>query len=198
MKSRYRVVIWGTGGVGKACLKEAMRLKEIEVVGVLVYDSAKTHVDIGDIVGLPHYGLKATTDRDEIFAINPDCMLYTPRDFGDWRSDAEIIELLRRGFNIITSMPYQNLKVREPQVRAAIQQACEEGGSTLYATGVNPGFIVERLALAATGATNAITEIKVEEFVRIGTEPQDTLNAFGFGVPIDSSGRKSAAWRFSA
>lgn len=193
MSSRYRVVVWGTGGVGKACLKEAMRLKEIEVVGVLVYDPAKTRGDIGDIVGLPPYGLRATTSREEVFSTQPDCILYAPRDFGDFRSDEEIIDLLKRGHNVITSMPYQNIHVRDPQVRVSIENACRNGGSVFHAAGVNPGFIVERLAMTATGATNAITQVKVEEFVRIGTEPQDTLNAFGFGIPVDESGRKSPA-----
>jgi 4-hydroxy-tetrahydrodipicolinate reductase len=90
-------------------------------------------------------------------------------------------------------MAYQNLDVRPPEVRWAFEQACKEGGSTFYSTGVNPGFIVERLAMTATGASNAISSVKVEEFVRIGTEPEDTLKAFGFGVPKDESGRKSGA-----
>ncbi|MEJ2410944.1 MAG: hypothetical protein P8Y48_16995 [Novosphingobium sp.] len=170
-----------------------MRLPEIEVVGVFVYSEAKTRGDIGDIVGLPPYGLKATMDREAIFALRPDVILYTPMDHGDFRQDDEIMDILRRGINVVTSMPYQNVSVRGAEIEAKIQQAALDGGATLFATGVNPGFIVERIALAATGGTNAITEICAEEFVRIGTEPQETLNAFGFGLPADVSGRKSAA-----
>ncbi|MGE4432010.1 MAG: hypothetical protein AB7E05_14850 [Sphingobium sp.] len=193
MNGRFRVACWGTGGVGKACLKEAMRLPEIEVVATLVYSEAKDGQDIGEITGLPAYGVKATRDREAVFATRPDAILYTPMDLGDWRTDDEICELLRRGFNVITSMPYQNLDVREPEVGKAIAQACLDGGSTFHAAGVNPGFIVERLALAATGGTNAITEIKVEEFVRIGTEPEETLKAFGFGIPPSPVAEKTPA-----
>ncbi|MEJ2409419.1 MAG: hypothetical protein P8Y48_08770 [Novosphingobium sp.] len=190
-KERFRVVVWGTGAVGRAVLREAMRLPEIDVVGVLVYTPAKTEADAGEIIGVPPYGVTPTMDREAVLALKPDVILYTPMDHGDYRTDDEIIELLSRGHNILTSVAYQNLAMRGPEVEAAFEKACRDGNATFCASGINPGFMMERLAATATGATNQIERIDLEEFVKCGQETAETLEAFGFGMPMPEPDVKS-------
>jgi 2,4-diaminopentanoate dehydrogenase len=197
MSERIRVVVWGTGGVGKAVLKLAMRRPDVEVVGALVFSPAKAGLDIGELAGVAEYGVHATTELEDVLALRPDCILHCPMDFGDFRSDAELTDLLRRGFNVITSMPYHNTDVRDGNVSTALDNAAREGGATFYATGINPGFIAERLAATASGAVSEMSTITVEEFVRIGTEPEETLHAFGFGLPPAGVGEKTPAVRIA-
>jgi 2,4-diaminopentanoate dehydrogenase len=193
MSERIRVVVWGTGGVGKAVLKLAMRRPDVEVVGARVFSEEKQGRDIGELAGAAEYGVRATTDAEEVLALRPDCILHCPMDFGDFRSDEELVDLLRRGFNVITSMPYHNTDVRNGDVTSALDRAAHEGKVTFYAAGINPGFIAERLAATASGAVTEMSAMTVEEFVRIGTEPEETLHAFGFGLPPAANGDKTPA-----
>src|SRR5678815_4002926 len=49
----HRVIVWGTGFVGKAVLKSLLGHPEFEIAGVVVHDPAKDGHDVGDIVGGP-------------------------------------------------------------------------------------------------------------------------------------------------
>jgi hypothetical protein len=82
-EGRYRAIVCGTGGVGTAVLREALRLPWIDVVGVQVFTSAKAGVDAGKLVGLAAAGIATTADADEIAALDADIVLYCARDFGD-------------------------------------------------------------------------------------------------------------------
>ncbi|MGE4411889.1 MAG: hypothetical protein AB7D33_15200 [Sphingobium sp.] len=187
MNDRIRVAVWGIGGVGGACLKEILRHDAFDLVAVLVHSEDKAGRDAGTLVGLPETGVSAIRDIDALIATKPDCVLYTPKDGGDFASDRELAHLLRSGIDVITSLPYHYLGNRPAEAINLLQDACNEGGTTLFATGINPGLMFERLALTALGASNAVTRVSVEEFVRIGTEPDHTLRAFGFGIPLEQS-----------
>lgn len=193
MNSPIRVVVWGTGNIGQAVLKLAARRDDLAVVGVLVYSDHKNGCDIGEIAGIGAQGVAATTDREAIFALMPDCIVYTVQDIGDFRSDSDVKEFLRRGINVVTSLPYQNVDVRGAEIADELQRAGEAGLASLYGAGINPGFMPERLAMTLTGLTSEISEILIEEFYRIGNEPEPTLTAFGFGLPAPEKGERPPA-----
>ena len=144
---RYRVIVCGTGGVGTAVLREALRLPWIDVVGVQVYTSAKAGVDAGELLRLPAAGIMTTADPDEIAALDADCVLYCARDFGDWRSNDVLIRLLESGKNVVTSLAYFRTESHKPEVVERLEDACRRGGTSLHATGLNPGYIGERLGV---------------------------------------------------
>jgi 4-hydroxy-tetrahydrodipicolinate reductase len=65
---------------------------------------------------------------------------------------------------VITSHPYNNLAFRDPDFAKRLQTAAEVGGATFCATGANPDFVTQRLAMTLTGFSNDIRQIKVEEY----------------------------------
>jgi hypothetical protein len=70
MAERYRVTVCGTGGVGGAVLREALRLPWLDVVGVQVYTDAKVGLDAGEMVGLPAAGVITTDDPEQAVALD--------------------------------------------------------------------------------------------------------------------------------
>lgn len=188
MRARYRIVVCGPGGAGGACIRAALKLAEVELVGVLVYSDSRAGKDVGDVLGIPRCGVKTFKDRSEIYRLQPDCVLYTAKDFGNWNLDEEIIDLLEHGIDVIAAQPFQYLKVRGPEVVRRFEEACRKGGSTLYGSGVNPGFMFERLALTATGASNNIKLIQLDELIRVGMgETEETMQVYGFGIPLEAA-----------
>src|SRR5262252_8805416 len=106
MTSKYRVAVAGPGG---CAIRELLRQPGMELAGVLAYSPSKEGVDAGELVGVGPTGVKATTDFDALARSDAQCVIYTARDFGDWRSDAEILRLLEAGKNVITPLPYHYL-----------------------------------------------------------------------------------------
>jgi 4-hydroxy-tetrahydrodipicolinate reductase len=68
-----------------------------------------------------------------------------------------------------------------------LEQACRNGGSSLHSTGVNPGWLNERVVVALTAVCTKISSIKVQEFSdNSRIESADMMRAIGYGMPEGS------------
>jgi 2,4-diaminopentanoate dehydrogenase len=164
MREPYKVAVWGPGDVGAICLREAVRLPELEVVGALVYSDAKAGRDIGTIVGTDPIGVIATQDQAEFLDLDCDVVIHTALDFPGAGALDDFVTLLEAGKNVITSHPYNYLDVRDPEFEQRLTAACEAGGGTFYAGGANPDFVGHRLAMTLAGFSNDVRQIKIEEY----------------------------------
>ena len=185
MRSPYRVAIWGPGTVGSALLRRVIRKPEFELAGVLAWSDRKVGRDAGDIVGLGPTGIIVSGDPEEIYALEVDCVLHTPKDPGDFRSDAEILRLLGSGTNVITALPYHWPELRGGDLVEKIEAACQTGGSSFHASGSDPGFMGERLALTITGLCDDVEYVTLEEVYNSGPLSADLLSVAGFGADPD-------------
>jgi 2,4-diaminopentanoate dehydrogenase len=164
MRAPYRVAVWGPGDVGSICLREAIRLPELEVVGALAYSEAKAGQDIGTIIGVDPIGITATSDVDAFLELDCDVVLHTALDYPGADALTDYVRLLEAGKNVITSHPYNNLDARGPEFRERLTDAAQRGGATFHATGANPDFVAHRLMMTLTGFSNDIKQIKIEEY----------------------------------
>lgn len=109
----HRVVQWGTGAVGLHALRFVIDHPDLELVGLKCFTDGKVGVDAGEIAGRPSTGIKATTSTDELLALDPDCIVYMPRDalFDPTLPDSpsrpwleDIQPLLASGANVVSSI----------------------------------------------------------------------------------------------
>lgn len=178
----YRVIQWATGNTGQRTLREVIRDPSLELVGVLVYDSAKDGVDAGDLCGESPTGVRATTDRAAILAREADCAIYSPRATGSGPTRAglseddlveDVVALLESGTNIVTTCTdlfARGVRLSEKN-RTRVAEAGEKGGSSVWATGSDPGFITETLPLALLSVQRRVDLIEVEEFGDLSRRP---------------------------
>ena len=57
MRDPFKLIVWGPGGLGAICIREALRLPEFELAGVRTYGPAKVGIDAGTLVGLDPAGV---------------------------------------------------------------------------------------------------------------------------------------------
>ena len=65
---KQRVIVWGTGFVGKMVIRELVGHPAFELAGVIVNDEAKDGRDAGEIAGIGEIGIRATRDPQAAFA----------------------------------------------------------------------------------------------------------------------------------
>lgn len=189
----YRVAVWGPGTMGKAAIREILRLPEVELVAVLGYNKQNDGRDVGELLGTTSCGVAITTDWDTFLASEPDVVLHTARDFADFRADDEIVHLLESGFNVISVLPYQYSVARGQDVHDRLYAAGVKGGATLYGTGIDPGFLYERLAPLMTGLSSEIEYIKLKEYTSLVNSAPDILSIFGLGMSMEQVERDPVA-----
>jgi len=179
-----RVVQWATGGVGRAAIEGVQRHPELELVGCRVYSADKSGRDVGELVGSDPIGVRATDSRDEILALDADCVVYAPL-VGD---DRDLEALLRSGKDVVTPVGwlYPDRSGSRAQV---LERACQEGGSTLHGSGIHPGGITERFPLMVSAVSAAVTHVRAEEFSDIRTygAPEVIRDIMGFGGPPEEA-----------
>ena len=71
-----RVVVWGTGVVGKMIIAEVDKHPAFDLVGVGVHDADKIGIDAGEFAGIGPIGVLATNDVDALIALHPDAVAH--------------------------------------------------------------------------------------------------------------------------
>ena len=85
-----RVVVWGTGNVGRPAIRAVAAHRDLDLAGVIVATSDKVGVDAGALAGLEPLGVAATDDIDLACSSDVDAVVYTVNsDFRPVESQAE-------------------------------------------------------------------------------------------------------------
>ena len=100
-----RVVVWGTGFVGKMIIPEVLAHPEFELVGVGVSNPAKVGLDAGEICGLPDsVGITATDDVDALIALKPDALVHYGPTAAKADANIDVIgRFLRAGIDVCST-----------------------------------------------------------------------------------------------
>jgi hypothetical protein len=192
-----RIVQWGIGEVGAHSLRFVLDSPDLELVGARCGTEAKVGKDAGDLVGRPSTGVLATQDTAALLALEPDCVLYMPRDTfldptvpgTDARWVEDVALLLENGANVVSplqsAMHWRQL-ADGASLRARFAAAAEQGGSTVFFTGLDPGFVSDCLGITVSSAASAIEQIRTLEVIDYDTYGSPaTLSSMGFGQRAD-------------
>lgn len=185
----YRVVVWGPGYTGSQALREIRRRPELELVGCLAYDPAKAGRDAMALIGEAPCGVEIVTDKDHVYNLDADVVLYAGRALPDETSrHQEITTLLRSGKNVVTTTAYFFPWQRGEDYVRPLEDACREGGTTLHGTGVHPGWFVERFALTSASLCTTVDEVHVREIVDLSHHAGEAIRGIGYGMPPERLG----------
>lgn len=186
----YRVIQWATGSIGKTCLKQIIEHPDLELAGVLVHSDKKAGMDAGDIARRQKTGVLATQSVDEIIATDADVVLYLPLNaIGTIKGHDETIKrLLRSGKNVITTVAHTYPRAIGEDYAAGFEEAAREGNATLFGTGINPGFVAERLAVSLTSVCTHVESVEVTEIYDVSpvVSPGFIFDLMGVGKPPES------------
>jgi 4-hydroxy-tetrahydrodipicolinate reductase len=175
-----RIVQWTTGNVGRQSVHAIVNHPEMELVGCYAWSPDKVGRDVGELCGLHRLGVTATNDVDMLLALHPHCVVYNPM----WPSIDELVRILAAGVNVVSTAAFINGRRLGPQ-RQRLVEACERGQSSLFGTGISPGF-VELLSIVVAGICDRIDKITVNEAAHTaGYDSPETEKPAGFGRPID-------------
>src|SRR4051812_34739457 len=175
-----RVVQWTTGNVGKRSVRAIVTQPELELVGCYAWSPDKVGRDVGVLCGIDPVGVAATDDVDALLALRPDCVVYNPM----WQDVDELVRILESGANVVSTAAFVNGRGLGPE-RDRIVGACRRGQSSMFGTGISPGF-VELMAIASAGVCARIDKVTVAEAAdtTLYDSPATELLA-GFARPID-------------
>ena len=67
----------------------------------------------------------------------PDCVVYNPM----WPDADELVRILEAGVNVVSTAAFINGNAARRRARPHRSTPCERGGSSMFGTGISPGFV---------------------------------------------------------
>ena len=184
-----RVVVWGTGFVGRMVIPEILKHPLFELVGVGVSNPEKVGRDVGEICGLGgSIGLTATDDVDALIGLQPDALVH----YGPTAAYADanirlITRFLRAGIDVcstaMTPWVWPTMHVNPPEWIVPITEACELGEASCFTTGIDPGFANDLFPMTLMGLCSEVRKVRASELLDYTNYEGDYDNEMGIGRP---------------
>ena len=163
---------------------------ELELAGVVVSSAGKVGKDAGELCATAPTGVLATDDADAALG-GADAVAYCAS--GDFRPDEALDDIercLRAGKDVVSTSvyPLYDPKSAPDDVRERFEAACSAGNSSLFVSGIDPGFINHLLPLVMSGFCEEIEEIRGFEIFNYATynAPDAVRDLVGFGTSLDN------------
>lgn len=185
-----KVIVWGTGNVGRPALRAVQSHSELELVAVIVSNPDKVGKDAGTLAGLPETGVLATDDYQAAIAAGADAVIYTATaDIRPEEAMADLNACLAAGINVVSTSFYSFLHPGSvaTEVTAPVQAACAASGASLLVSGIDPGWAMDALPVMLSGAVADIREIRCREIFNYALydQPQVVREVIGFGGSLE-------------
>lgn len=183
----HRVILWGTGFVGTLVLRELLSHPELELAGVIVNDEKKDGVDVGVLAGGAPIGMRATRDIDAALAVPADAVAYFGPTAMYLQANLEnMSRALRAGKNVVSTAmtPFVYPAACASAILQPLVDACRDGNTSCFTTGIDPGFANDLLPLVLLSACAQVETLRSLEILDYSTYKGD-IGPMGFGRPLD-------------
>ncbi len=185
-----RVVQYGLGPIGLASVKvilEKQATGHVQLVGAIDIDPDKAGRDVSALLNrAEETGIVVSADARRLLAeTKPDVVVHTTRSFLE-RVQDQFVLCAEAGVHVVSSTeelayPFD----RHPALSAELDRVAKAHGVVLLGTGVNPGFAMDTLVLAATGACTDVWRVQVERVLDAGKRREPLQRKVGAGLSVD-------------
>ncbi len=193
-----RIVQFGLGPIGQACVRVLSQKAGVRVVGGLDLAPQRIGRDVGEVCGLER-PLGATIRDDAEAALaewQPDVVLHTTLSFLD-RVEEQLVTIIRAGAHVVSSTeelfyPF----ARDMEFCQRIDALAKQHGVSVVGTGINPGFVMDILPLCLTGVCTTVEKIVVTRVVDAGQRRGPLQQKVGAGISREAFEQRLASGGF--
>jgi hypothetical protein len=156
---KWKVVCFGLGPIGRSIAKLALSRKDsIDIVGAVDADPQLIGKDLSELLDDDSIsGVKVSPRLEQSDA---DVVLHATSSFLSVAED-QLTEICHQGLDVVSTneeLAYPWYNHREAGER--LDAVAKKNGVSLLATGVNPGFVLDALAITLSGACAKVTEVR--------------------------------------
>src|SRR5579862_1776618 len=183
-----RIVVWGTGFVGRLVIPEVVRHPHFELLGVGVSNPDKVGKDVGTICGIAPIGVTATDDVAALVALAPDALVHYGPTAAYARDNIRLMTaFLKAGIDVcstaMTPWVWPHMARNPPQWIEPITTACAAGGASCFTTGIDPGFANDLFPMTLMGLCSEVRIVRALEILDYINYEGDYEMEMGIGKP---------------
>lgn len=164
---KIRVVQFGVGPIGASIVRLMRQKSDIEIVGAIDRDPAKAGRDLGDVVGATDgpWGVAVTANSREMLEKPVDVVVHSTSSYLASVMD-QLLECIGAGCCIVSTCEELAYPFRKsPDLAAKLDSAAKDEGVALVGTGVNPGFVLDKLVLTLSAVSQTVDSARAVRVV---------------------------------
>lgn len=180
---RVRIGVVGVGWIGAEVARASLEDPRVELVGVADTDPHKVGRDLGEVIGEGRIGLVIDADLSAVLARErPEVVIVCASSDAE-RSAQVASACLDAGCHVVLTTESLASPSDADRVFAdGLDQRARERGVVVMATGVNPGFAMDRLPVTLAQQTRSIRRVRVRRVVDLATRRAQLQAKAGVGL----------------
>jgi 4-hydroxy-tetrahydrodipicolinate reductase len=194
------VLLFGLGAIGIGIGRAAAQRDDIELVGAVDSAPALAGRPLRDVLDVDAAAggsaiIEPFADA-ALAATKPDVVLHAT---GSYLPDVlpQLIDCVRACANVVTtceelSYPWQ----RHPEPAKLLDAEAKAGGATVLGTGINPGFLMDTLAVVLSGVCQGVERVRLARVVDVSKRREQLQRKVGVGLTRDGFAERVASGRF--
>ncbi len=184
-----KVIIWGFGAMGRGIAEMVLSKQGLEIAGICDIDETIVGKPLADVleVDLPkdQKNIAISGDIDQVLSIDAH-LVFLATDSFTVKSYPKIEKIVKSGKNVISTAEEMSYpKASEPELTTKMDELANENGVTILGTGINPGFVMDVLALALTGAMVDVSSLEIKRVNSLSPFGPTVMEEQGVGITLD-------------
>ncbi len=195
--TEVRVVQYGMGPIGCECVRQLLARPGVRLVGAVDIDPEKAGRDAAEVAGLLQpTGIRVRDDAQVLLAeTRPDIVIHSTASYLPAVA-RQLADILSAGAHVITTCEEAAFpRWRHPGVYAELDELARRRQVTLLGTGINPGFIMDTLALALSAPCARLERVQVHRVVDAANRRLPLQRKIGAGLTLEEFEAERAAGR---
>jgi len=184
-----KIVIWGFGAMGRGMADMLLSKKGVEITGVCDLHPDLVGKSIFNALESNHNNhidVVVSNDINKLLDKNNCDLVLLATDSYTKKAFSKMKLVLEKGINVISTaeeMAYP--KAQDPKLAAELDEIAKENNVTVLGTGINPGFIMDLLVVALTGAMTDVTYIEANRVNSLSPFGPAVMEEQGVGITVD-------------
>jgi len=174
------VAQYGIGPIGAEIARLLLTKPWVKLVAAVDIDPAKRGKDLGEIIGInTKTGVAVTPELNTKVDVVCHSTGSRLREVS-----AQLKDLLRRGSHVVSTCEELSFPL-DRDITEELQQAARAANVTLLGTGVNPGFVMDKLPLTITSVCQKVDEVQIIRIQNASTRREPLQRKVGAGMTTD-------------
>ncbi len=180
------VVVMGLGFIGQEIARAALASAEVELIGAVDTSPQLVGRPLADVLGQPTPKLKVADSLERALGRRRGVVLLHATGSRLPQVMDQLLDAIKLGVPVVSTceeLAFPFLK--HPELAAKLERAAEKAGVAVLGTGVNPGFVMDRLVATAGQACGPVRRVTVTRVVDARTRREALQRKVGAGLTED-------------
>jgi hypothetical protein len=187
VKKKIRAIQYGVGPIGASIAMLLRQKQAVELIGAIDTDPDKAGRDLGEVAGASDapWGVSISADAAQVLEQTADVVIHSTSSSLPSVMD-QLLACLEAEACVVSTCEELSYPFRSyPHLAAKLDAAAKDWGVALVGTGINPGFVMDKLVLTLAAVSQRIDHARALRIVDASKRRLPLQKKIGAGMAVE-------------